>query len=104
MVGETKVSKIYWMHLDTCYLKETKQCHGHYADLDKCPKCGCNQYKRKKDGGDDNNSDDKNEPVEIRGKNKKVNRGAPVRVAWYFHSSAEKMVCNKKGGQTHALA
>jgi hypothetical protein len=27
---------------------------------------------------------DENEPGEIRGKKKKVNRGAPVRVAWYF--------------------
>jgi hypothetical protein len=56
---------------------------GDYADLDKCPKCGCDRYKRKKDGGDDNNADDENEPDEIRGKNK-ANRGAPVRVTWYF--------------------
>jgi hypothetical protein len=55
---------------------------GDFADLDKCPKCGCDRYKRKKDGGDDN-ADDGNVPVEIRGK-KKVNRGGPVRVAWYF--------------------
>jgi hypothetical protein len=54
-----------------------------YADLDKCPMCGYDRYKRKKDGGDDNNADDDNEPGEIRGK-KKANRGAPVRVAWYF--------------------
>jgi hypothetical protein len=39
--------------------------------------------RRKKDGGDDNNADDESEPNEIRGK-KKANRGAPVRVAWYF--------------------
>jgi hypothetical protein len=58
--------------------------HGDYADLDKCPKCGYDQYKRKKDGGDDNNADDENELGEIRGKKKKANRGAPVRVAWYF--------------------
>jgi hypothetical protein len=57
---------------------------GDYADLDKCPKCGYDRYKRKKDGGDDNNVDDENEPGEIRGKKKKANRGAPVRVAWYF--------------------
>jgi hypothetical protein len=38
----------------------------------------------KKDGGDDNNVDDENEPVEIRGKKKKANRGAPMRVTWYF--------------------
>jgi Zn ribbon nucleic-acid-binding protein len=56
---------------------------GDYADLDKCPKCGYDQYKRKKDGGDDNNTDDENEPGKIRGK-KKANRGAPVRVAWFF--------------------
>jgi hypothetical protein len=56
---------------------------GNYADLDKCPKCGYDRYKRKNDGGDDNNADDENEPGEIRGK-KKANRGAPVRVAWYF--------------------
>jgi hypothetical protein len=54
---------------------------GDYANLDKCPKCGYDRYKRKKDGGDDNNADDENEPGEIRGKKKKVNRGAPVRVA-----------------------
>jgi hypothetical protein len=48
------------------------------------PKCGYDRYKRKKDGGDDNNADDENEPGEIRGKKKKANRGAPVRVAWYF--------------------
>jgi hypothetical protein len=41
------------------------------------------RYKRKKDGGDDNTADDENEPDEIRGK-KKSNKGAPVRVAWYF--------------------
>jgi hypothetical protein len=57
---------------------------GDYVDLDKCPKCVYDQDKRKKDGGDDNNADDENEPDEIRGKKKKVNRGAPVRVAWYF--------------------
>jgi hypothetical protein len=39
---------------------------------------------REKNGGDDNNADDENEPYEIRGKKKKANRGAPVRVAWYF--------------------
>jgi hypothetical protein len=59
--------------------------HGDYADLDKCPNCGYDRYKRKNDGGDDNNVDDKNEPGEIRGKKKKANRGAPVRVAWYFY-------------------
>jgi hypothetical protein len=57
---------------------------GDYADLDKCPKCGYDRYKRKKDGGDDNNVDDENEPSEIRGKKKKANRGAPVRVTCYF--------------------
>jgi Zn ribbon nucleic-acid-binding protein len=57
---------------------------GDYADLDKCPKCGYDQYKRKKDGRDDNNANDENEPDEIRGKKKEANRGAPVRVAWYF--------------------
>jgi hypothetical protein len=57
---------------------------GDYADLDKCPKCGYDRYRRKKDGGDDNNADDENEPREIKGK-KKANRGAPVRVAWYFY-------------------
>jgi hypothetical protein len=49
--------------------------HGDYADLDKCPKCGYDRYKRKKDGGDDNNVDDENEPGEIRGKKKKANDG-----------------------------
>jgi hypothetical protein len=58
--------------------------HRDYADLDKCPKCGCDRYNRKKNGGDDNNADDDNEPVDIRCKKKKANRGAPVRVAWYF--------------------
>jgi hypothetical protein len=58
--------------------------HGDYADLDKCPKCGYDRYKRKKDGGYDNNADDENEPGEIRGKKKMANRGTPVRVAWYF--------------------
>jgi hypothetical protein len=57
--------------------------HGDYADLDKCPKCGYVGYKRKNDGGDDNNADDENDLGEIRGK-KKANRGATVRVAWYF--------------------
>jgi hypothetical protein len=59
---------------------------GDYADLDKCPKCGYDQYKGKKYGGDDNNADDENEPSEIRGKKKKTNRGAPVRVACIFAS------------------
>jgi hypothetical protein len=58
--------------------------HGDYADLDKCPKCGYDRCKRKKYGGDDNKADDENEPSEIRGNKKKANRGAPVRVAWYF--------------------
>jgi hypothetical protein len=58
--------------------------HGDYADLDKCPKCGYDRYKRKTKGGDDNNVDDKNEPREIRGKMKKANRGAPVRVASFI--------------------
>jgi hypothetical protein len=57
---------------------------GDYVDLDKCPKCGYDRYKRKKDGGDDNNADDENEPGEIRGKKKKANRWALVTVAWYF--------------------
>jgi hypothetical protein len=57
---------------------------GDYADLDKCPKCGYDRYKRKKDGGDDNTADDENEPGEIIGKKKKAKRGAPVRVVWYF--------------------
>jgi hypothetical protein len=48
---------------------------GDYVDLDKCPKCGYDWYKRKRDGGDDNNADDENEPGEIRGKKKKANRG-----------------------------
>jgi hypothetical protein len=26
---------------------------GDYADLDKCSKCGCDRYNKKKDGGDD---------------------------------------------------
>jgi hypothetical protein len=52
--------------------------------LTSAPKYGYDQYKRKKDDGDDNNADDENEPREIRGKKKKANRGAPVRVAWYF--------------------
>jgi hypothetical protein len=47
--------------------------HGDYAALDKCPKCGDDRYKRKKDGGGDNNADDKNEPSEIKGKKKNVN-------------------------------
>jgi hypothetical protein len=57
---------------------------GDYVDLDMCPRCGYDRYKRKKDGGDDNNADDENEPGEIRGKKKKANKGALVRVAWYF--------------------
>jgi hypothetical protein len=57
---------------------------GDYADLDKCPKCGYDRYKRKKDSGDDNNADDENELGEIRGKKEKANKGAPMRVAWYF--------------------
>jgi hypothetical protein len=51
-----------------------------YADLDKCPKCGYDRYKRKKDGGDDNNVDDENEPSEIRCKKNKANRGALLTV------------------------
>jgi hypothetical protein len=80
--------------------------YGDYADLDKCPKCGYDQYKRKKDGGDDNNADDENEPGEIRGMKKKANKGALVRVAWYFCiiTQLKKMVCNTKGGPTLALA
>ena len=54
---------------------------GEYEDLDNCPKCGFGRFKRTKDGGD-NNAEDGNEPVEIRGK--KGNKGGPVRVAWYF--------------------
>jgi hypothetical protein len=43
---------------------------GDYADLDKCPKCDYDRYNKKKDGRDDNNADDENEPGEIRGKKK----------------------------------
>jgi hypothetical protein len=57
---------------------------GDYAYLDKCPKCGYDRYKRKKDGGYDNNADDENKLDEIRAKKRKANRGAPVRLAWYF--------------------
>jgi Zn ribbon nucleic-acid-binding protein len=46
-----------------------------YAHLDECTKCGYDWYKRKNDGGDDNNTDDENDPGEIRGKKKKANRG-----------------------------
>jgi hypothetical protein len=56
---------------------------GDYAYLYKSPKCVSDWYKRKHNGGDDNNVDDDNEPIEIRGK-KEANRGAPKRVAWYF--------------------
>jgi hypothetical protein len=79
---------------------------GDYADLDNCSKCGYDRYKRKKDGGDDNNADDENEAGEIRGKKKKANKGAPVRLAWYFlhHSSAEKMVRKTNGGPSLELA
>jgi hypothetical protein len=73
-----EVEKIYaWKN--SCVLF-----HGDYADLHKFPKCGYDRYKRKKDGGDDNNANDENVPGEIRGKKKKANSGAPVRVAWYF--------------------
>jgi Zn ribbon nucleic-acid-binding protein len=54
-----------------------------YADLDKCPNCGYDRYERKKNGGADDNANEENEPGEIRGKTK-ANRGAHVRVAWYF--------------------
>jgi hypothetical protein len=78
---------------------------GDYADLDKCPMCGYDRYKRKKDGGDDNNVDDENEPSEMRGKKKKANRGAPMRVMVFLHhSSTEEMVRNTKKGPTIALA
>jgi hypothetical protein len=58
---------------------------GDYGDLDKCPKSSCDRYKRKNDGGDDNNAVDENEPGDIRGEKNKANRGAPVWVAWYFY-------------------
>jgi hypothetical protein len=74
---EIEVEKIYGCK-NSCVLF-----HGDYADLDKFPKCGYDRYKRKKDGGDDNSADDGIEPGKIRG-NKKANKGAPVRVAWYF--------------------
>jgi hypothetical protein len=57
---------------------------GDYADIDKCPKCGYDWYKKKNDGRDDNIANDEKEPGDIRGKKKKANRGAPVRVAWHF--------------------
>jgi hypothetical protein len=75
------------------------------ADLDKCPKCGYDRYKRKKNGGDDNNADDKNEPGEIKGKKKKANRGAPVRVSCYFCIIPQlRRWFAMKGGPTLALA
>jgi hypothetical protein len=40
---------------------------GDYVDLDKCPKCVYDRYKRKKDGGHDNNANDENEPSKIIG-------------------------------------
>jgi hypothetical protein len=97
MVAATRVSNIYWMCLETCYLKnqiaesvyeakkiiyplgiKVEKLHacknncvlfrGDYANLDKCPKCGYDRYKRNKDGGDDNNVDGENEPSEMRQK------------------------------------
>jgi hypothetical protein len=97
MVAATRVSNIYWMCLETCYLKnqiaesvyeakkiiyplgiKVEKLHacknncvlfrGDYANLDKCPKCGYDRYKRNNDGGDDNNVDGENEPSEMRQK------------------------------------
>ena len=64
-----------------------------------CPKCGYDRYKRIKDCGD-NNVDDGDEPVKIRDK-KKVNRGGPVRVAWYFCiiPRLKRMFATKKEAQ-----
>jgi hypothetical protein len=56
-----------------CHLRiEVKKIHacknncllfcGDYADFDKCPMCCYGRYTRKKDVGDDNNSDDENKP------------------------------------------
>jgi hypothetical protein len=75
---------------------------GDYADA----LCVAMINTREKRMVESNNANDENEPGEIRGKKKKANRGAPVRVAWYFlnHSLAEKMVRNTKRGPTLALA
>ena len=52
-----------------------------YEDLDNWPKCGFGCFKRTKDGRD-NNAEDRNKLVEIRGR--KGSRGGPVSVSWYF--------------------
>jgi hypothetical protein len=39
------------------------------------PKCGYDRYKRKNDGGDDNNVDDENEPGEIKARRRRVTEG-----------------------------
>jgi hypothetical protein len=52
--------------------------------LTSAPSVAMTGTRGKKEGGDDNNGNDENEPGEIRGKKKKANRGSPVRVACYF--------------------
>jgi hypothetical protein len=39
---------------------------GDYANLEKCSKCGYDRYKKKKVGGDDNNTNDENVPMLIK--------------------------------------
>jgi hypothetical protein len=71
--GNQIAESVYEVNKIICSLgKEVEKIHacknscvlfcGDYADVDKCLKCGYDRYKRKKDGGDDNNADDENEP------------------------------------------
>jgi hypothetical protein len=48
---------------------------GDYVDLDKCSKCGYDRYKRKNDGGDDNNADDENEPTRSEARRRRLTEG-----------------------------
>jgi hypothetical protein len=57
-----------------------------YEDLEKCPICGLDRFNHRKDGGDDENC------------NRNRRKDAPKKMFWYFfyHSSFEALICNKK--------
>jgi hypothetical protein len=62
-----KVEKIH-----ACKNDWNLYCGPEYEDLGKCPICGLNQFKRRKDGGDDENC------------NRNRRKGGPKKVFWYF--------------------
>jgi hypothetical protein len=77
---------------------------GDYANLDKCPKCGYDWYKRKKNGGIIIMLMMRMSPTRSEARSRTQRGSCEGGMVFLHHSSVEKMVRNTKGGPTLALA